>query len=200
MMAATRWRWRDRPRAVANRRHAHRSNTGERHARPETADASRPRSSTPQACCGFQRAPYCRTTVAEYLRRASAVGITWPMPGELDDAALEQRLFSPPFAVLESPRPQPDWARLHAELCPVPASLCCCCGRSIALGNRMDTATAVMLRSRLCGRRQGMDGFPGLSRNINSSDGRATIGFSRTSSATAAAAAMAWIAGRRCRR
>jgi hypothetical protein len=26
------------------------------------------------------------------------------------------RLFSPPFAVQESPRPQPDWARLHAEL------------------------------------------------------------------------------------
>ena len=57
-----------------------------------------------------------RTTVAEYLRRASEVGITWPLPDGLDDAALEQRLFNPPFAVLESPRPQPDWARLHAEL------------------------------------------------------------------------------------
>jgi transposase len=57
-----------------------------------------------------------RTTVADYLRRASVVGIIWPVPGGLDDAALEQRLFSPPFAVLESPRPQPDWARLHAEL------------------------------------------------------------------------------------
>src|SRR4051794_14137238 len=57
-----------------------------------------------------------RTTVAEYLRRASVVGITWPLRAELDDAALEQRLFSPPFALQESPRPQPDWARLHAEL------------------------------------------------------------------------------------
>ena len=57
-----------------------------------------------------------RTTVAEYLRRAAVVGITWPVPDELDDAALERRLFSPPFAVQESPRPQPDWARLHAEL------------------------------------------------------------------------------------
>ncbi len=57
-----------------------------------------------------------RTTVAEYLRRSVVVGITWPVPDELDNAALEQRLFSPPFAVHESPRPQPDWARLHAEL------------------------------------------------------------------------------------
>src|SRR6201994_3260671 len=57
-----------------------------------------------------------RYTVAEYLRRATVVGITWPVPAELDDSALEARLFSPPFANHESPRPQPDWPRLHAEL------------------------------------------------------------------------------------
>ena len=55
-------------------------------------------------------------TVAEYLRRATVVGITWPVPSELDDAALEARLFSPPFAIHESPRPQPDWPRLQTEL------------------------------------------------------------------------------------
>ena len=55
-----------------------------------------------------------RYTVAEYLRRAMVVGITWPVPAELDDSALEARLFSQPFAVQE--RPQPDWPRLHAEL------------------------------------------------------------------------------------
>jgi transposase len=57
-----------------------------------------------------------RYTVAEYLRRATVVGITWPVPAELDDSALQARLFSPPFANHESPRPQPDWPRLHAEL------------------------------------------------------------------------------------
>jgi transposase len=57
-----------------------------------------------------------RSTVAEYLRRAAVVGITWPVPADLDDAALEGRLFSPPFAIPENPRPQPDWSRLHAEL------------------------------------------------------------------------------------
>ncbi len=56
-----------------------------------------------------------RYTVAEYLRRAAVVGITWPVPDGLDDAALERRLFSPPF-VAEPSRPQPDWPRLHAEL------------------------------------------------------------------------------------
>ena len=57
-----------------------------------------------------------RYTVAEYLRRAAVVGITWPVPPELDDAALERKLFMPPFASTEAPRPQPEWTRIHAEL------------------------------------------------------------------------------------
>jgi transposase len=58
-----------------------------------------------------------RYTVAEYLRRAAVVGITWPVPPELDDTALERKLFMPPGAMaVETVRPQPDWARLHAEM------------------------------------------------------------------------------------
>ncbi|TCZ61049.1 hypothetical protein [Roseicella aquatilis] len=57
-----------------------------------------------------------RFTVAEYLRRATVIGITWPVPAGLDDAALEARLFSPPFTPREALRPQPDWSRVHAEL------------------------------------------------------------------------------------
>ncbi len=56
-----------------------------------------------------------RYTVAECLRRAAVVGITWPVPAPLDDVALERKLFTPPFAA-EPARPQPDWPRLHAEL------------------------------------------------------------------------------------
>ena len=56
-----------------------------------------------------------RYTVAEYLRRAAVVGITWPVPAALDDVALERRLFTPPFTP-EPGRPQPEWARIHAEL------------------------------------------------------------------------------------
>jgi hypothetical protein len=57
-----------------------------------------------------------RYTAAEYLRRAAVVGITWPVRAELDDMALERKLFSPPFTPPEALRPQPDWARVHAEL------------------------------------------------------------------------------------
>jgi transposase len=58
-----------------------------------------------------------RYTVAEYLRRAAVVGITWPVPPELDDAALERKLFTPSGAITaEKVRSQPDWARIHAEL------------------------------------------------------------------------------------
>jgi transposase len=57
-----------------------------------------------------------RYTVAECLRRAGVVGITWPVPAALDDVALERKLFTPPFAAGEPARPQPEWARIHAEL------------------------------------------------------------------------------------
>ena len=46
---------------------------------------------------------------------AAMTGITWPAPAELDDAALERKLFSPPF-VAELARMQPDWPHWHAEL------------------------------------------------------------------------------------
>lgn len=55
-----------------------------------------------------------RSTVAEYLRRADAAGVTWPLPDELDDEALEARLFPPAPPV--TGRPVPDWAELHKEL------------------------------------------------------------------------------------
>jgi transposase len=57
-----------------------------------------------------------RYTVAEYLRRAAVVGITWPVPAGLDDVALEGQLFTPPFTSAQASRPQPDWSRIHAEL------------------------------------------------------------------------------------
>ena len=58
-----------------------------------------------------------RYTVAEYLRRAAVIGMTWPVPPDLDDAALERKLFTPPGSAISEPaRPQPDWARIHADL------------------------------------------------------------------------------------
>jgi transposase len=56
-----------------------------------------------------------KSTVIEYLRRAEKAGLTWPLPAELDDTALERLLF-PPVIVSESPRPLPVWGDIHREL------------------------------------------------------------------------------------
>ena len=37
-----------------------------------------------------------KTTVGEYVCRAKVIGITWPVPEEIDDAELERWLFTPP--------------------------------------------------------------------------------------------------------
>jgi DNA-binding transcriptional regulator LsrR (DeoR family) len=36
-----------------------------------------------------------RPTVADYVRRAQAAGLSWPLPEALDDTSLEGRLFAP---------------------------------------------------------------------------------------------------------
>ncbi len=58
--------------------------------------------------------PY--TTVADHLARARAAGLGWPLPDDLDDAALEARLFSSAALPPGPARPLPDWADVHREL------------------------------------------------------------------------------------
>jgi len=52
----------------------------------------------------------------EYFRRADVEGLSWPLPADLSEAELEQRLF--PYSPGEVRRsvPQPDWVYVHAEL------------------------------------------------------------------------------------
>lgn len=57
-----------------------------------------------------------RTTVAEYLRRAAVIGITWPVPAEIDDAELERRLFITAGFYKAPSRAIPDWQHVHSEL------------------------------------------------------------------------------------
>jgi transposase len=57
-----------------------------------------------------------KTTVYEYLARADAAGICWPLPEGLDEAAVEARLFPPPSAELANRRPVPEWREIHREL------------------------------------------------------------------------------------
>ena len=57
-----------------------------------------------------------RTTVYEYLVRAEGAGLSWPLPEDMDDEALEARLFPPATAELARRRPVPDWREVHREL------------------------------------------------------------------------------------
>jgi transposase len=57
-----------------------------------------------------------RPTVAEYVRRAQAAGLSWPLPDSLDDTALEGRLFATAAHTPMARRPPPDWAIVHQEL------------------------------------------------------------------------------------
>jgi transposase len=55
------------------------------------------------------------STVHRYLDRAAQAGLGWPLPQELDDAALERTLF-PPTPPSTVPRTAPDYGWMHREL------------------------------------------------------------------------------------
>ena len=57
-----------------------------------------------------------QSTVSEYRRRFVQSGLPWPLPPELDEAALEARLFARVEGVLVPTRPVPDWAVVQQEL------------------------------------------------------------------------------------
>jgi hypothetical protein len=53
-------------------------------------------------------------TVTAYLQRAAAAGLVWPLADDVDDSALEARLFRGPAPAID--RVVPDWTALHQEL------------------------------------------------------------------------------------
>jgi transposase len=55
------------------------------------------------------------TTVSDCVRRAVSAGLGWPLPEDLDDDALEARLYVV-AAAPRSTRPEPDWNKVHVEL------------------------------------------------------------------------------------
>jgi hypothetical protein len=57
-----------------------------------------------------------RTAVGEYIRHAAVIGITWPVPNEPDDPALERKQFASAGYNPPRSKPLPDWAHMHAEL------------------------------------------------------------------------------------
>ena len=58
-----------------------------------------------------------RSTVQDYLTRAAAAGLGWPLAPELTDEALEPLLFPAPSCKPGARRyPEPDWAALVREM------------------------------------------------------------------------------------
>ena len=58
-----------------------------------------------------------RTSVQDYLTRANAAGLGWPLAPDLTDEALEQLLFPAPSRQLGARQyPEPDWAALVREM------------------------------------------------------------------------------------
>jgi transposase len=49
------------------------------------------------------------------VHRAVRAGLSWPLPAELDDEALEARLFAAASGGVD-PRVEPDWSHVHQEL------------------------------------------------------------------------------------
>lgn len=57
-----------------------------------------------------------RITVRRHLDRAAERGVRWPLPGDMDDRALEEMLFARLDPTTSDTRPQPEWATVHREL------------------------------------------------------------------------------------
>src|SRR4249920_881876 len=56
------------------------------------------------------------TAAGACLRRAREAGVGWPVPDDLDDAALESRLYPVPTTTAKDWRSLPDWPAIHREL------------------------------------------------------------------------------------
>jgi transposase len=56
------------------------------------------------------------TAAGDCMRRARYAGLSWPLPEDLSDEALERLLYPPPRITAKDRRAQPDWAVVHREL------------------------------------------------------------------------------------
>ena len=57
-----------------------------------------------------------RSTVQRCLERLKAAGLSWPLPADLDDVALERSLYPPQPVTSSAQRCLPDCAAIHKEL------------------------------------------------------------------------------------
>ena len=55
------------------------------------------------------------STIYDYLAQAKAAGITWPLPANMSEQELYDKLFLPVSQEI-SQRPLPEWEDIHREL------------------------------------------------------------------------------------
>jgi len=55
------------------------------------------------------------STVQGYLERVQQAGLSWPLPEELDDAAIEALLFKRREEELRPGRAEPNWLEVHRD-------------------------------------------------------------------------------------
>ena len=73
-----------------------------------------------QTQCGASVARSCRisrSTVSEYIKRAEAAGLKWPISEEITDNQLYERLFPRTIQLDPKAAYMPDWQAVHLELC-----------------------------------------------------------------------------------
>ena len=64
-----------------------------------------------------RRLGLARSTVRETLKRAETAGLAWPLPDDMNDAALEGALYASRRSKRGHRRiEEPDWATVHREL------------------------------------------------------------------------------------
>ena len=56
------------------------------------------------------------STVGEYLQRAQVAGLHWPLPEELSEDELYQKLFPESRNESTPERPLPEWEKVRKEL------------------------------------------------------------------------------------
>ena len=54
--------------------------------------------------------------VAKYLKLAASAGLSWPLPDDLDDRALERQLYPRPPGIRAPRQVEPNYALVHQEL------------------------------------------------------------------------------------
>ena len=56
------------------------------------------------------------STVREYLHRAEAAGLVWPLPEALDEDQFDRLFFPRPASPSSRTISEPDWKSIHTEL------------------------------------------------------------------------------------